>query len=181
MKTSFIYIILIALLIGCSNEPKAVISGSLPNKQYDGEWIYLVPFKGATAQTVDSAQIKNASFRFNIPDEKIGQFFILRVQPLLRLRLQDIIVIPETGLVQVKMDSCSNASGTPLNTALQEWKDKKEAFGAALDSLKIHCTEKEQYEAKYKELYNEYYSSVNKIINDNKQNLVGDFLNTLYK
>ena len=36
-------------LTGCGEQPLAVIEGRLPDNRYDGEPVYLVPVKNATA------------------------------------------------------------------------------------------------------------------------------------
>jgi len=42
-------------MLSCSSiENNYVIEGTLTDKSYDGEYMYLVPIEGATAETVDS-------------------------------------------------------------------------------------------------------------------------------
>ena len=56
-------ILLISILfLFCHCKPQNYtyeISGSLPSNIYDGELIYLVPFKNASPETVDSTRIKD--------------------------------------------------------------------------------------------------------------------------
>jgi hypothetical protein len=152
-----IFLLLIALITACSDKPVSRIEGEVPGTQYDNEWVYLVPIEGATAQTVDSTQIQKGRFQFQISANKQNRIYILRLQPLLRLRLQDILVITEPGSIQVRMDSVSYASGTPLNQTLQEWKDQQ------------------------RENIPQYTAYVHQLVLENKNNAVGKFIYSLHK
>ena len=64
MQKVYCFITLLFMLSCASFESKYIIEGKLKGKTYDGEFIYLVPVEGATAETVDSVQIKDGVFRF---------------------------------------------------------------------------------------------------------------------
>ncbi len=117
-------ILLISILfLFCHCKPQNYtyeISGSLPSNIYDGELIYLVPFKNASPETVDSTRIKDGKFTFKGNDEEVK---ILRMRPLLRLAIQELIVITEPGTTYIIADSTSAAYGTPQNEVLQNWKN----------------------------------------------------------
>lgn len=149
------FLLLIALMVACSDKPLSRIEGELPSTQYDNEWVYLVPFEGATAETVDSTQIQQGRFQFQLSAKQQDPVFILRLKPILRLRLQDLLIISEPGTIQVKMDSISHASGTPLNQTLQQWKDLKR------DS--------------------NYQTSVHQLVIENKDNAAGKFIYSLHE
>jgi hypothetical protein len=125
-----IYCLLPVCILSC-NRQLAIIEGSLPDTSYDGELVYLVPVKGATVDNVDSTYISRGAFRFESAIGKGGRdVCIIRTRPLLRLKLQELIVIKEAGRLQVKLDSVSSASGTALNDSLQLWKEQKEQAGS---------------------------------------------------
>jgi hypothetical protein len=129
MMRKCIYCLLPVCLLSC-NRQLAVIEGSLPDTAYDGELVYLVPVKGATAENVDSTYINHGAFRFELAAGKDSEdVCIIRTRPLLRIKLQELLVIKEPGRLRVKLDSVSSASGTPLNDSLQLWKEQKERSG----------------------------------------------------
>ena len=64
MQKVYCFITLLFILSCASFESKYIIEGKLKGKTYDGEFIYLVPVEGATAETVDSVQIRDGVFRF---------------------------------------------------------------------------------------------------------------------
>lgn len=134
MKTYSLFLCLIIyFLTGCSTSKKEyVIEGTLPSAQYDGEWIYLVPMTDPFGR-VDSVQITNASFRFRGKGEEMR---VLRLRPILRLRIQELLVITEPGLIKVKADSIGSVTGTPQNDALQMWKVNLETATNS-DSLRL--------------------------------------------
>ena len=126
MKKCLFVLLSILFLIGCvtSDKDKYSIIGYVSGSEYEGEWIYLVPLKGATAETVDSTQIENGMFLFKgVADT--SDIRILRTRPIFRLKLQELLIIVEPGELNVRLDSVSNAKGTPQNDALQYWKDEK--------------------------------------------------------
>lgn len=90
--------------------------------KYDGEWIYLVPMENAPGR-VDSVKITNAAFSFSGQGEEMR---VLRVRPLLRIHIQELLVVTEPGTIRVKADSIGSVTGTPQNDALQVWKEGRE-------------------------------------------------------
>jgi hypothetical protein len=120
-------------LSGCTPQPPVVIEGRLPGNRYDGEVVYLVPVRNATAEKVDSAYIRRGVFRFErAAGRDTDGVCIIRTRPLLRLRLQELLIIPEPGHLHVSLDTVSSAHGTPLNDSLQQWKEKKQQHDALL-------------------------------------------------
>lgn len=110
-----------ALLVSCSqNKPKYTINGTLPSKQYDGNKVYLVPAEGSNPSNVDSAVIKDGQFVFTGDTERVS---IIRLKPILRMKIQELLVVTEKGLITAKLDSNSIGGGTLQNGLLQNWKD----------------------------------------------------------
>lgn len=108
------------LLVSCSqNKPKYTINGTLPSKQYDGEFVYLVPAIGDSPSNVDSTFIKDGKFVFTGDTERVS---IIRVRPVLRLKLQELLVVTEKGNITVALDTNSIGGGTLQNKLLQQWK-----------------------------------------------------------
>lgn len=124
MKTRFLFLCIICfLLAGCRKpEQSFIIQGTLPSVKYDGEWIYLVPMENAPGR-VDSVKIANASFSFKGTGEEMR---VLRLRHILRLRIQELLVVTEPGTIHVKADSIGSVTGTPQNEALQSWKEDRE-------------------------------------------------------
>lgn len=124
MKTRFLFLYIIyLLLIGCNNPDQSfIIQGTLPSAKYDGEWIYLVPMENAPGR-VDSVKIADATFSFKGTGEEMR---VLRLRHILRLRIQELLVVTEPGTIFVKADSIGSVTGTPQNEALQSWKQDRE-------------------------------------------------------
>jgi hypothetical protein len=109
-------------MFSCTNNHSFTIEGKLPSKKYDGQWMYLVPMTGANQKTIDSVKVKDGTFEFKGDSEKI---YILRMKPILRLELQELLVITEKGIIKARIDKNSTSGGTPQNEALQQWKDQQ--------------------------------------------------------
>ncbi|WP_235655863.1 DUF4369 domain-containing protein [Prevotella heparinolytica] len=125
MKLCFRFLLCIGCLLGagCGNTKHGyVIEGTLPSVKYDGEWIYLVPMENAPGR-VDSVKIANASFSFSGQGEEMK---VLRVRPLLRIDIQELLVVTEPGTIYVTADTLGSVAGTPQNDALQRWKEERE-------------------------------------------------------
>lgn len=124
MKTRILLFCISCLLwAGCGNSGQNyMIEGTLPSVKYDGEWIYLVPMENAPGR-VDSARITNAAFSFSGQGEEMR---VLRMRHLLRLYIQELLVVTEPGTIHVKADSIGSVTGTPQNDALQNWKEARE-------------------------------------------------------
>lgn len=114
---------LILLILAACQQQHFKIQGTLSNKENDGEWVYLVPLEKHKPSDVDSTLIKEGTFTF---EGNLERLVILRVRLLLRMQLQEILVVTEPGIIDVKIGPHSSASGTPQNNALQMWKENKE-------------------------------------------------------
>jgi len=173
-------------LAACSGN-ESFIEGQLPNVNYDNEVVYLVPFKGATKKTVDSTVIRESHFQFKIKPKKQNQIFIIRVKPLLRLKLQDILVITEPGTVFVNYNANSSASGTPLNLTLQQWKEGKQVFDSTFYSFRQKYREetdeakKALIQSEINEIYQKNRAFTDSLIEANKDNPVGQLIRSLEK
>ena len=110
-----------------------VIEGTLPSVKYDGEWIYLVPMENAPGR-VDSVKITNASFSFSGQGEEMR---VLRLRHLLRIYIQELLVVTEPGTIHVKADSVGSVTGTPQNDALQKWKEGREKTQEAYHFIRM--------------------------------------------
>ena len=112
------------VLASCQKKDVCQIHGTVVGEQYEGKRIFLVPFTGpATAETVDSVEIKNGKFEFT-PDSM--QMYKILLDYHYRLGTQPLLVIAEPGDIQVVIDTVSSAVGTPQNDSLQVWKELTE-------------------------------------------------------
>jgi hypothetical protein len=119
-----IRIIPLFLLISCAGSSKYEIKGTLPDPKFNSEWVFLAPLTGGTAQTVDSVRVKKQSFSFRGRTEQPG-VKVIRMRPIMRLEIQELLVVVEPGKIRVTLDSLSSVTGTPQNDALQSWKEFK--------------------------------------------------------
>jgi hypothetical protein len=182
---NFLFLIFIIFIAACTKQG-AVIEGTLSSDRFDNETVYWVPMEGAHPKPVDSTRIHKNTFRIVISDHNLNKMGIVRVKPVLRLALQDILVFTETGTVQVHLDSISRATGSPLNETLQYWKDRKQAYDMKFyASRKKMRTASEDEKAVIKtEVENEstgYHDEIFQIVVENKDNEVGKFIYSLYK
>ena len=178
------YSIIALLLSACTNRG-SVMEGTLPSDSYHDEVVYWVPFEGASSKTVDSTLIQKNRFRLVISDHNLNKMGIIRVRPLFRLELQEILVFAEAGTVQVKLDSISSASGAPLNDVLQMWKDRKVTYDRESYALRKKRTAKdanvEEIKEKYENLSAAYRDDIFQIIVENIDNEAGKFIFSLNK
>jgi hypothetical protein len=96
----------------------------MKDASYDGEYIYFVPFENSSIKRTDSTLIANSEFQFE-GSAKMAEIYIIRAKPLLRLTLQELLIVREPGEMIVTIDNNSRVSGTALNDSLQRWKEQK--------------------------------------------------------
>ena len=132
---SCIFVLVVFFSLGCGHKDPLIIEGEVADEHLNGEKIYLVPFKNPTQAKVDSVIIENKKFRFK-KREQDTSVYILRARPLLRLRLEEILVVSEPGTLHVILDKSSRAMGTPLNDSLQAWKEEKIRRDRQLNELR---------------------------------------------
>ncbi|HAD02063.1 MAG TPA: hypothetical protein DCE74_07595, partial [Porphyromonadaceae bacterium] len=127
-----------------------------------------------------SVQIKDGVFRFE-GDASDPAICILRTRPLLRMELQELLVVTEPGTISVILDTESSAKGTPQNEALQLWKGQKRNWDFAYTNINQQLLEAD--ESKKEELkklqmkYDKEYSNFNyNFVKQYKHTAVGEFV-----
>ncbi len=115
------------------------VYGTVNGEQYEGKRIFLVPLKGpATAETVDSVEIKDGKFEF-APDSM--QIYKVLLDYHYRFGLQPLIIVAEPGDVWVKIDTISHAGGTPMNDSLEQWKVRTEQYKRQSGLMRMNANE----------------------------------------
>lgn len=172
------YLLLCLLLVACDMRDKSyVIQGILPNTDYDNEYIYLVPINNPTVETVDSTLVKDGQFCF-FGAVDTAEIRIIRTRPILRLTLQELLVVVEPGQIQVELDSVSSCSGTLLNDELQCWKEQKMKFETEVFYLKSAKDEPAKGDIEDQLLaVNKRYADFNyNFVQKNYANVLGKFI-----
>ncbi|MCU4163673.1 DUF4369 domain-containing protein [Carboxylicivirga caseinilyticus] len=178
----WILILFVATLTFCKpNNENYQINGKLPTQDFDGEYVYLVPFENATQNTVDSTLIHEGKFVFRGSSEQ-PEVCILRTRPLLRLQLEEILIIKEPGILNVTLASTSYAQGTVSNDSLQKWKEVKSNIDSMFRQVLIQYKSSSDSLAKQKislklDSLKELSSNFNQaFIETNKNNTAGEFV-----
>jgi hypothetical protein len=119
----------VTLFVSCEQQQSknwCRIHGTVIGPEYEGKRIFLVPLKGpATAETVDSMEVKDGKFEF-MPDSP--QIYKILMDYHYRYATQTLLVIAEPGDISVVIDTVSHASGTKQNDSLEAWKTVTETF-----------------------------------------------------
>jgi hypothetical protein len=180
----FSYSVILLLTTACTSR-HTVIEGTLPNENYHDEWVYWVPYKDASSKTVDSARINKDVFKITIADNNRNKMGFVRLRPLLRFEIQEVIVYTEVGTTRLQLDSISSASGTPLNDVLQNWKDNKQKYDREIAALyrKLHNddTTEEEINKAIENALATYRNYVCQIVLANKNNDAGKFIFSLHQ
>jgi len=181
----FFWLLFSIMGFAACTENESVIEGRVPDANYENEKVYLVPVKDASSKTVDSTLIREGRFQFKLKPGKQNRIFIVRVKPLLRLNLQDILIFSEPGTVYVSMDKNSSSSGTPLNQTLQQWKEKIHTSDSIYYTLyrkykeETDEVEKARLQSEIEEIQKDYRSYADSLADRNKDNAVGQFIRSL--
>lgn len=132
MKISKLIVPLCALCASsCQPDKTYVVEGSLyGGRNFEDQYIYLVPLRGGYESRVDSAAVHDGRFRFDgvVVEPEVC---LLRMRPMMRLFIQEATIIREPGHIKAVLSAQSKVGGTALNDSLQHWVDAK----AHADSL----------------------------------------------
>ena len=137
------------MFVGCQKSKVCQIHGTVVGEQYEGKRVFLVPFTGpATAETVDSIEIKDGKFEFT-PDSM--QMYKILLDYHYRFGTQPLIIVAELGEIKVTIDTISSAVGTPQNDSLQVWKELTEKhqreYGALMRLVNAKVKQNDTIEA----------------------------------
>lgn len=174
------FYILLFFLVGCQSKDRFSIQGHLPDKTYDGEFMYLVPLENAVKEKVDSAVIQDGKFRME-GVSKSAEIYILRAKPILRLELQEMVVVKEPGELNVLIGNNSLVTGTALNDSLQRWKEKKLMADNINEGLRqkfkmANPTQQTQIKHTADSLNHRMVDFHYNFVRNNKDNVVGKFV-----
>ncbi len=135
MKRILLLPLLSLVLLSCSESRPYVINGTLEDAKYNGEYVFLLPLDGVMPRIIDSVLVKEKSFVFTGKADS-AQVKIIRMRHLLRLDVQELLVVVEPGNIWVRLDTVSAAGGTPQNEKLQAWKEAKMQADQTMNLLK---------------------------------------------
>lgn len=135
MKRILLLPLLSLVLLSCSESRTYVINGTLEDAKYNGEYVFLLPLDGVMPRIIDSVLVKEKSFVFTGKADS-AQVKIIRMRHLLRLDIQELLVVVEPGNIWVRLDTVSAAGGTPQNEKLQAWKEAKMQADQTMNLLK---------------------------------------------
>ena len=182
MKKIYLLFASIIVISCASNNNKFIINGTVPSNQYDGEKVYLVPAINDNPTNVDSAIIRNGKFTFKGDSERVS---IVRLKPILRFKLQDLLVVTEKGTITVKLCNNSVGGGTPQNKLMQQWKDaimNSNLYFAKMQEAKSNGKKGAELDSVIKKANSakEYADSITlRIIHYNKASTISKFLSHL--
>lgn len=176
----FTVYILLLMLVSCQSKDQFILQGHLPDKTFDGEFIYLVPLENAVQEKVDSAVVKDGKFRID-GVAKTAEIYILRAKPILRLKLQELLVVKEPGTLTAMIGENSLVTGTALNDSLQRWKDKKIMTDYVFEELKqkykiANHAQQAAIKLAADSINNRVVDSNYRFVRNNRDNVVGKFV-----
>jgi hypothetical protein len=175
--------VLLLILSGCQTGHRFTIKGQMQDDSSDGEMIYLVPLENSTKARMDSSIITKGTFEFE-GSRETPEIYIIRAKPILRLTLQELLVVKESGKIIVKIGKNSRVSGTALNDSLQRWKEKKmmsDSLYAELREQYKLASEADQQFIKHKadSLNRENIDFNFNFVLKNQSNVVGKFVSKI--
>jgi hypothetical protein len=187
MKTLFFIIIgcLAAAVASCTRD-SFIVEGVVPDPAFEGSKVYLVALDGPFSQNIDSCAISGNRFRLEIPADSLG-VRILRIPVRYPSAAEDLVIITESGKIDVELSSSSHGSGTRLNDLIRGWKKDRWEYDSlqydiytrsvspgadpeVSDSLLRHSTK----------LAGEYMERITAMMNNNLYNGVGLLLFKIY-
>lgn len=135
MARKVFYILLVLLCaVGCKPSATMVIRGTAP-AECEGLNIYLVPQPFPKAEQVDSTVIRDGRFEFKVDASQVRMCDIT-ISRKSKVPFQRLLVVVEQGELDAVIDEVSSSRGTPLNEALNEWKQVMSEAGNRAEVLR---------------------------------------------
>lgn len=137
MKKTSLILTLAALFAACSGGEKNAntytITGTLP-KKVSAEWVYIYDFDGQTPIAIDSARVKNGTFRFEGTCPDSNAMFMMSPGALDQYpAISWTLLMEPANLVADTTDEF--LSGGPLNDGLRSWMNQvKSIFATSADA-----------------------------------------------
>ncbi len=176
-----LYILFISIILtGCSKQPFIVEGHIDSDHDFDYTQIYLLS-QTTPVQLIDSAEIRNNSFSFNVPIDSVRIGLIRSANPVNQYFLQPLMVVVESGKIQVILGKNSTGKGTPLNNTLQEWKSYKEDYNSRFREMyreywKASSEEKDRIDSLKRQMGEEDAEYNLQLVQRNKENVLGRFI-----
>ncbi|MDR0961314.1 MAG: DUF4369 domain-containing protein [Mediterranea sp.] len=185
MKQVPFILCLVILLTACSKKTFTVEGriDSNSDRDFNTTQIYLLTTT-TPAQLIDSTEVQNNTFTFQLPADSVQIALIRPANPIFQYFLQPLLVATESGTVQVVLGKNSTGQGTPLNQALQNWKQHKANFNSHLQEIyrdywKASSEEKDRIDSLKRALSEADETFQLRLIEENKDNAFGEFLKKL--
>lgn len=185
---NLLYVFAALMMMGCVGKGgKCVINGTMPNDNYEGKYMFLVPMKNPDSVGVDSVLIKDRKFTFTTEKNVLA---VLRVGWRFRYGLEDLLVVCEPGNVEVVIDSVSSGRGTENNNYLQEWKVRTQTHRAMYGQMMRACRDMvnqgdtvsaNALKLKADSVNNEYKIFTKDLANKLNEGPLKEFLGRMYK
>ena len=135
MIQRIVYMALVALcMVGCKPSTSMIIRGTAPT-ECEGLNVYLVPQPFPKAEEVDSTVIRNGRFEFVVDAAEV-RICDITISRKSKVPFQRLLVAVEQGELDVVIDEVSSSRGTPLNEALNEWKQVMSEAGNRAEVLR---------------------------------------------
>ncbi len=181
MKKTALALIASATLFACTPTDSYKISGEY-NDAPEKSKIYLASLTTNNITYIDSAEIDNGTFRLNGAQTTPEVRFLFYSLPG---GGEDIIpIVLENGNIKVIIDKKATVTGTPLNLAMQEYKNDFDAITARAEKLFMQAGEPENHtpakrdslQALTEALTDELSAAITGHIKKNIKNPIGAFL-----
>lgn len=177
---------ILLLTTSCNKNQTFRIEGRVINPEFFGSKVYLVALDAPVTKNVDSTIVENGQFTFEIKADSFSAK-ILRIPSKYPLFVEDLVVIPEQGKIDVVLDTVSRGNGTRLNNIMQQWKERKHIHDSIMWDLHIRSKAENIVKPvsdsllKVSEKMNELFLSDNIcLINENLYNGIGLLIYKIY-
>ena len=173
-------------IVSCTRPEPFIVDGTVPDRTFEGSKIYLVALDGPVSKDVDSTLIRDGRFLFEKKADSLS-VKILRVPAMFPDVIEDLVVITESGNLDVVMSANSRGHGTRLNSILQEWKNKKHTYDSLqrdlyflknIEGVKQNVTD--SLLRRSQALSSDFMAGVVKLMNENLDSGIGLLLFKVY-
>lgn len=173
------FILMLFLIFSCTSNETFKVEGRVTDETLNGSKIYFVALDGPVSRNVDSTFIMDGRFTFAKKADSLC-IKILRVPVRYPNAVEDLVVVTESGNLNVVLSGNSHGEGTRLNNILQSWKEQKRAYDSVQWELYSQKSKKginqESIDSlmKYSEALNKSYrSDIISLMNENIYNGIG--------
>jgi len=136
-KILFLFLTAI-LLVGCQNNNKTSIQGTVMDPAFEGKMVFL---KDTASVNLDSAIIRNGNFSIKTNSDSSSVRILMLDERIDSKNDTEVAILLESGTIRVAFDTIAIVTGTPVNQTYTDYRLKIRDISDKMRALSVQYNE----------------------------------------